>query len=114
MKIFVISIYIGGPTFKYKIGEFEAVKTKLGYVVNKESSFGGKTTRLKQSDILKLDSNLRPDLSSTVQFHTWYFEGKEKEAKLLITNAAKNAIDVIIENGRNLLKSFNQLQKNQQ
>lgn len=86
MKIFIISIGAFQKGINGHEGEHEASKTKTGYKVSKQSNFGGKTTLVKDTEILKVDS-MTNNHNRQVSFYTWYLEGQEVIAKKIITEA---------------------------
>lgn len=98
MKIYRINVLLNASGIAERIYDYECKETKNGYVVFTTSGFGGKTTRIKREDILRIDSMARDGLVETLQRYTWYFEGSEKSAKdsvyksLLKTAANQSAI----------------------
>jgi len=87
MKIYFTRIQIGEGSVSIKELEFEATKTATGYKVNKESTFGGKTTLVKEAQIMQVDSYLRTDIISPIDGFVWFLNEEESpEVKQLILN----------------------------
>ena len=72
---------------KKVVNEFDCKKTTNGYVVDSQSNFGGKTTRVRNEEIMFADSMVRENLYYAISFYTWYFEETEKEAEDLLMNS---------------------------
>jgi len=104
MKILRMSFTLTKEEFKSSIREYECKETKGLFIVDKESSFGGKSTRIKKEDILRVDSMMRTDIFDTIHAYTWYFDGQENQAKTLLTerltkelSKRKNAVDEMLK-----------------
>lgn len=75
-------------------------------MVDAQSSFGGKTTRVKNEEIMFVDSMLRENLYNAISFYTWYFEEQEKEAEDLIMNTIYTVAHRQAETANKLVKNF--------
>lgn len=73
--------------FEEYLGDFTCKKTKQGFILDRQSNFGGKTTRVKNSEILKLDSMVRENMYHLISYYTYYFHGQEQQAKDLLLKA---------------------------
>ncbi len=104
MKIKYISVSLTEKGINEKVSEFDFKKSTTGYIVNATSNFGGKTTRLKNSDMLKVDSMAVVGLCRLLHFYTWYFEEQEQKAKELVYNKLK---EVATSQYETALKLFN-------
>ncbi len=85
MKIHYFSLYLTESTgLKESYREFDCKETDSCYIVQKESTFGGKTTRVKKSEILQVDSMAREGICDILQFYTWFLDGYLLDAKQLV------------------------------
>ena len=82
IKKLTYSLTING--FGENMLEFECHKTKGGYIVDAESPFGGKTTRITNEAILNIDSMVVANLFHIISFYCWYFEPDEQKAKSIL------------------------------
>jgi hypothetical protein len=98
MKIKYLSISVSASGLKRSMSEFECTKSPTGFIVYKESNFGGKTTRVKKEQILKYDSMSTPNLYNMLHAYTWFFKGDEEKARILLIDEllviAKRQMDV--------------------
>lgn len=96
--IYIVSLYLNSGGLKEAVKGFEYKESKGGYIVDRESNFGGKTTRVKKGEILRLDSTITPNLYYVISSYTWCFEKELEVAKTLLFNkvyeTAKHQRDV--------------------
>ncbi len=78
MNIHYISYFLSEEGMKAREHTFECTKTPSGYKVNKASNFGGKTTLVKDADILKAECLTRTDVISTIHCFTFYLNESDK------------------------------------
>jgi hypothetical protein len=94
-KIYLVSINVTSSSCVFKKTAYSFKKTEKGYVVEKESNFGGKVTRVPAGEILKVDSMLISNTYTAIQFYTWCFKDQLKYAQfLLIFEADKKIADI--------------------
>jgi hypothetical protein len=94
-KIFYVSIRLSKYSCTFNEKDFFYKRTNNGFVVDKESNFGSKTTRVRSHEILKICSKLRSDIYSAIQFYTWCFEKDLPTVKMLLTEeAGKKLTDI--------------------
>lgn len=86
MKIIRISIRVGDSGVKESVFDYECKKTKAGYVVERESNFGGKTTFVKNAEILLVDTMLN-NSASLIERYTWCFEETLSQARQLVIDS---------------------------
>lgn len=98
MKIYHISVSLTESGCKLKVSECECEERPTTYRVKATSNFGGKTTIVKKSEILKLDSMVRENLHQLIQAYTWCLEGQIDEAKAAlikrVTDVAEKQLEV--------------------
>lgn len=81
--IYRVSYQVTPKGGKWDIKDYTCIERKAVYVINQESNFGGKTTRLPKNSILELDSmtNKRPDI---IQMYTYCFKDDIETAQCKI------------------------------
>lgn len=97
-----ISITLREGGLKKVVSKFKYHKTSNSYIVNKESTFGGKTTRVKKDEILKPVSMVREDLYYIIHCCCWYF-GDDLEAENICMDVIKSKAILQSETASKLL-----------
>lgn len=106
MKIYYVAAMATEEKIETKETEFEAKESKTLFIVNKPSNFGGKTTQVKKTDILKIDSMARLGLCSPIHRHTWSLPESLTTAKESVFIELKKAAKKQAEVSNKILSHF--------
>lgn len=107
MKIYLINMMLTEKGIKETVKEYECKRTASGFKADRVSGFGGKTTLIKNSDILRIDTFTvnRVDL---ITYYTWYLSKVDKQ---LVQNMLWRKLREDVENNRKasnkLIEYFN-------
>ncbi len=107
MKIKRISVSVNENGLIESVKEFDCKKTASGYTVDTVSNFGGKTTRLKEDEILSVDTLMVKNLYHFIQFYTWYFESNEAQAKASVYEKLRETVIRQADTSQKLLTFLN-------
>lgn len=83
-KIYLLTLAVDKESLRERIKDFDYTESKSVYIIEKESGFGGATTRLKKDKVLYVDSNIRENLFYIVAYNVWAFKDQIEEAKKLL------------------------------